>query len=178
MRMRPDEASGYPGRTYRFYNGDPVFEFGFGSSYSAFSYRFKPLSENPLFLNKSTFSVQSTEKPGSISYDISEMRTEECGKLKFSASIRVKNHGPLEGKHSILLFLKRKMMIRGRPVKQLIGFERISLKAEEKSYVEFVALPIAEFLEEFLHDIRGESSCHLVPTRIHKVPMTPTEDEG
>ncbi|PKA60489.1 putative beta-D-xylosidase 7 [Apostasia shenzhenica] len=33
------------------------------------------------------------------------------------------------------------MMIRGRPVKQLIGFERISLKAEEKSYVEFVVSP-------------------------------------
>nr|GEX78139.1 probable beta-D-xylosidase 7 [Tanacetum cinerariifolium] len=40
MRMRPDPSSGYPGRTYRFYSGKTVFDFGYGLSYSNYSYKF------------------------------------------------------------------------------------------------------------------------------------------
>ena len=37
MRMRA--AGGYPGRTYRFYNGKTIYKFGYGLSYSNFSHR-------------------------------------------------------------------------------------------------------------------------------------------
>jgi hypothetical protein len=40
MGMRPNATSGNPGRTYRFYNGTPVFSFGDGLSYSTFNYSF------------------------------------------------------------------------------------------------------------------------------------------
>ncbi|CAA2980483.1 beta-xylosidase alpha-L-arabinofuranosidase 2 [Olea europaea subsp. europaea] len=36
MNMRPDLASGYLGRTYRFYTGPTIFSFGHGLSYSKF----------------------------------------------------------------------------------------------------------------------------------------------
>ncbi|KAL0335150.1 UNVERIFIED_CONTAM: Beta-xylosidase/alpha-L-arabinofuranosidase 2 [Sesamum radiatum] len=39
MNMRPDPATGYPGRTYRFYTGPTVFKFGDGLSYSQFDHR-------------------------------------------------------------------------------------------------------------------------------------------
>jgi beta-D-xylosidase 4 len=38
MRMRPDEAGVYPGRTYRFYNDDIVYPFGYGLSYTTWKY--------------------------------------------------------------------------------------------------------------------------------------------
>ncbi|PNT63716.1 hypothetical protein BRADI_4g20240v3, partial [Brachypodium distachyon] len=34
MRMRADPANGYPGRSYRFYQGKTVYKFGYGLSYS------------------------------------------------------------------------------------------------------------------------------------------------
>lgn len=36
MHMRPTFVTGNPGRTYRFFSGAPVYEFGFGLSYTTF----------------------------------------------------------------------------------------------------------------------------------------------
>lgn len=38
MHMRPNPATNYPGRSYRFYTGTPVFKFGSGLSYTSFSH--------------------------------------------------------------------------------------------------------------------------------------------
>lgn len=40
MNMRPNQTTGYPGRTYRFFTGKPIWEFGYGLSYSKFSYSY------------------------------------------------------------------------------------------------------------------------------------------
>lgn len=40
LNMRPDKKSDYPGRTYKFYTGTPVFEFGYGLSYTTFKYKY------------------------------------------------------------------------------------------------------------------------------------------
>jgi hypothetical protein len=40
MNMRPNTSTGYPGRTYRFFTGTPIWEFGYGLSYSDFSCNF------------------------------------------------------------------------------------------------------------------------------------------
>jgi hypothetical protein len=37
MNMRPDNATLYPGRTYRFYNGESIFPFGFGLTTATFN---------------------------------------------------------------------------------------------------------------------------------------------
>jgi len=34
--MRPNAITGYPGRTYRFYNGEAVYKFGHGLNYNNF----------------------------------------------------------------------------------------------------------------------------------------------
>ncbi|KAJ1419910.1 Immunoglobulin-like fold [Sesbania bispinosa] len=39
MNMRADPATGYPGRTYRFYKGETVFSFGDGISFSSVEHR-------------------------------------------------------------------------------------------------------------------------------------------
>jgi hypothetical protein len=37
--MRPSRVSGNPGRTYRFFTGSAVYEFGYGLSYTNFTYK-------------------------------------------------------------------------------------------------------------------------------------------
>ncbi|OMO90146.1 hypothetical protein COLO4_19314 [Corchorus olitorius] len=39
MPLRPIDSQGYPGRTYKFFNGTTVFPFGYGLSYTTFSYK-------------------------------------------------------------------------------------------------------------------------------------------
>lgn len=38
MRPNATNTTGQPGRTYRFYTGEPVFEYGAGLSYTTFEY--------------------------------------------------------------------------------------------------------------------------------------------
>ncbi|KAH0452510.1 hypothetical protein IEQ34_019809 [Dendrobium chrysotoxum] len=163
MRMRADPASAYPGRTYRFYNGKPVFQFGHGLSYSTFSYKFKSIAQSHL-LNKSATAFQSSNKSGIISYDISMMSTAECEMLKLSAMVRVENHGPMDGKHSVLLFLRRPSLVSGRARKQLVAFESLSLKAGERAHVEFVLKPCEHFVhtEEDGRKVMDDGSHFLV----------------
>lgn len=104
MRMRSDPASGYPGRTYRFYSGKPVYEFGYGLSYSSFSYKLNSTTKSIVFLKNQLSDLKPSNK-------------EECDKLQFSAIVGVENHGPMDGRHSVLLFLRRPKDRGGRPRK-------------------------------------------------------------
>ncbi|KAE8669126.1 Detected protein of confused Function [Hibiscus syriacus] len=80
MRMRPEPSSDYPGRTYKFYKGDKVFEFGYGLSHS------KVTSD-------------------SVRYKlVSELSAEVCGERKFTVHVGVKNHGDLAGEMGEIQF--------------------------------------------------------------------------
>lgn len=94
MNMRPVDGS--PGRTYRFYTGEPVYSFGFGMSYTTFEYTF--LSENDLQISQ---------------FDNS------CTEL----SLTVRNVGQRAGDHSVLWFLAPPNAGQnGRPMKNLREF--------------------------------------------------------
>ncbi|PPR93654.1 hypothetical protein GOBAR_AA27023 [Gossypium barbadense] len=96
MRMRPEPSSGYPGRTYRFYQGPKVFEFGYGLSYTNYSYEFLPLTKDKVYLNN-----QSSDKIALGYKSVSEMGTELCEKSKLPVTVRVQNNGEMddEGSH-------------------------------------------------------------------------------
>ncbi|XP_052190975.1 probable beta-D-xylosidase 7 [Diospyros lotus] len=140
MRMRPDN-SGYPGRTYRFYTGRKVFEFGHGLSYSTYSYKFVSVTQTKLHLNQlsTSHALKGTDSVHSL--QVQDIGTEMCYKAKFLAVVGVENHGEMDGKHPVMIFAKQAKPRNGSPKKQLVGFQSVRLKAGERTEIEFVLNP-------------------------------------
>ncbi|KAG8377373.1 hypothetical protein BUALT_Bualt08G0026300 [Buddleja alternifolia] len=144
MRMRADPSSGYPGRTYRFYKGPKVFDFGYGLTYTTYSYHFISSTPNTIQLNGVMHtSTQAGNVSSSSRYlSVSKIGIDICERLKFSTHVGVENMGDMAGKHPVLLFIRHNHPNNGsRPMKQLVGFESVSLKARERAEIEFVLNP-------------------------------------
>lgn len=132
MNMRPDPATGYPGRTYRFYTGDTVYSFGDGLSYSKVNHHLVhapklvsiPLGEGHVCL--------SSKKCKSIEL----VDEQSCANLAFDIHLRVKNVGNMEGSHSVFLF-SSPPSVHNAPQKHLLGFEKVFLGAQSESLVKF-----------------------------------------
>ncbi|XP_028771881.1 probable beta-D-xylosidase 7 [Neltuma alba] len=141
MRMRADPSSGYPGRTYRFYRGPKVYEFGYGLSYSKYSHEFLSVTQNKLNLNQSS-SYLIVENWETIRIkSVSEMGAKLCQSMSVSVRVGVKNEGSTAGKHSVLLFARHAKQRSGNPIKQLVGFESVMLDAGERAEVGFEISP-------------------------------------
>ncbi|KAE8656088.1 putative beta-D-xylosidase 7 [Hibiscus syriacus] len=141
MRMCPDPSSSYPGRTYRFFQGPKVFEFGYGLSYSNYSYEFLPVAQNKVYLNKLKSPKVELENSNAFKYiPVSEIGTELCDN-RIAVTVRAQNHGDLAGKYPLFLFVRREKGSNGRPVKQLIGFQSVILNAGERADVDFELSP-------------------------------------
>lgn len=146
MRMRPDPSSGYPGRTYRFYTGRKVYPFGYGLSYTNYKYEFVSVTQNKLFLSQISSTGATLQNLDSVHYtSVTDIATEACEKAKFSATVGVQNGGEMDGKHAVLVFVKRNDVANGKPMKQLVGFESVKTKAGERVEVEFVISPCEHF---------------------------------
>lgn len=147
MRMRADPATGYPGRSYRFYQGKTIYKFGYGLSYSKFSRRLVTGGKNPA-PNTSLLAglpAKKTKDTGSYYYHVDDIGTDGCEQLRFPAEVEVQNHGPMDGKHSVLMFIRWPNATDGRPVRQLIGFRSQHIKAGEKASVRFDVSPCEHF---------------------------------
>jgi hypothetical protein len=145
MRMRADPATGYPGRSYRFYRGKTIYKFGYGLSYSKFSSQLvtggKKLAPSTSLLA----GLSATTKDTTSYYHVDDIGADGCEQLKFPAEVEVQNHGPMDGKHSVLMFLRWPNATDGRPVSQLIGFRSQHIKAGEKANVRFDVSPCEHF---------------------------------
>nr|VDC72127.1 unnamed protein product [Brassica rapa] len=136
MNMRPNSTSGFPGRSYRFYTGKPIYKFGHGLSYSSFS---TFVLSAPSTIHIKTNPILKLNKTTPI--DIS---TVNCQDLKVRIVIGVKNHGSRSGSHVVLVFWippeSSKSLVGGTvPHTQLVGFERVEVgrSMTEKVTVEF-----------------------------------------
>ncbi|KZV30032.1 putative beta-D-xylosidase 7 [Dorcoceras hygrometricum] len=143
MRMRADPSHGYPGRTYRFYRGEKVFEFGYGLSYTKYAYKFLSVSQREINFKNSRMISKEQESVKNIL--ISDISSESCEKATFSAAVSVKNYGKMAGKHPVLLFLRNEGGSNGSPTKQLVGFQTVSLDANEEATLEFQVNPCEDF---------------------------------
>ncbi|XP_074291418.1 putative beta-D-xylosidase 7 [Silene latifolia] len=146
MRMRPNTFSGYPGRTYRFYQGKTVFKFGYGLSYSTYSYEFASVSRDRVSLERTSYTNQVHNNSNTHHITIvSNLRAETCEKVKLSAVVRVKNNGAMAGRHPALLFVGHNEQDDETPMKQLIGFESVNLNGGETQEIEFIVSPCEHF---------------------------------
>ncbi|KAK2994896.1 hypothetical protein RJ640_001879 [Escallonia rubra] len=146
MRMRPDPSTDYPGRTYRFYNGTKVFEFGHGLSYSNYIYEFKSVTKKKLHFDRSS-TAKVVKNSVAVGYLVSEMATQLCHNSKFSVTVAVENAGEMAGKHPVLLFARPAKLTNGNAMKRLVGFRTVSLGAGGRAEVKFTLNP-CEHLSE------------------------------
>jgi beta-glucosidase len=110
-QIPPFENYDMKGKTYRFFSQEPLYPFGYGLSYSSFSY--------------SNLSMPVKAAAG------------ESVKVK----VAVTNSGKVAGDEVIELYLTDEKASTPRPIRQLEGFQRISLKPGESKEVEFVLQP-------------------------------------
>jgi beta-glucosidase len=90
----------------------PLFPFGYGLSYTSFSYG-----------------------------DISISKTNAKGNEKITASVTVTNNGKFDGEEVVQLYIRDVVGSITRPLKELKGFQKISLKAGESKTVSFSISP-------------------------------------
>ncbi|CAN6268650.1 unnamed protein product [Urochloa humidicola] len=144
MNMRPDPSRGYPGRTYRFYTGDVVYGFGYGLSYSKYSYSILSAPEK-ISMSHSSVLNNISRKPAYTRRDgLDFVKAEDiasCEALIFSVRITVSNHGDMDGSHAVLLFSRSKSSVPSFPIKQLVGFERVHTVAGSATNMEITVDP-------------------------------------
>ena len=136
MNMRANTSSNFPGRTYRFYNGKSIYAFGHGLSYSTFS-KFIVSAPTTILIQPSATSKQhnilsqdSIHPKDLYSGEAIDISTINCQNLTFDLVVAVRNTGPRDGSHVVLVFLKPASSkdLSGAPNVQLIGFERVEVK--------------------------------------------------
>ncbi|KAK6121042.1 hypothetical protein DH2020_045213 [Rehmannia glutinosa] len=132
MNMRPDPATGYPGRTYRFYKGPTVFSFGDGLSYTDFSHH---LVKAPKMVSLALEDGHVCRSSSSACKSIDAME-ERCTNLAFDVHMRVKNVGRMSGGHTVFLFSSPPQM-HNAPQKHLLGFQKVNLASQEEGMVRF-----------------------------------------
>ena len=99
------------GRTYKYFEGEPLYPFGYGLSYTTFIY--------------SELKLAKKAKVGE----------------KVLVSVKVTNTGKRAGEEVVQLYLKDEKASTTRPKVQLEGFKRIHLNAGESKVVDFELTP-------------------------------------
>jgi len=107
-QLPPFDEYDMTNRTYRYFTGEPLYPFGYGLSYTTFSYS----------------GLQMPEKSVAGS-DV-------------SVKVTVTNTGSMAGDEVVQLYLTDEKASTPRPVRQLAGFRRIRLEPGESRVVEFV----------------------------------------
>jgi beta-glucosidase len=99
------------GKTYRFFTQEPLYPFGYGLSYTTFTY--------------SNLSIPEKVVAGE----------------NVTVSVTITNSGKVAGDEVVELFLTDEKASTTRPIRQLEGFIRITLKPGESKDVQFVMQP-------------------------------------
>jgi beta-glucosidase len=99
------------GRTYRFFTREPLYPFGYGLSYTTFTY--------------SNLNIPASVTAGE----------------KVNVKVKVTNSGKTAGDEVVQLYITDEKASTPRPIRQLEGFRRITLNPGETEEVEFTIEP-------------------------------------
>jgi len=130
MNMRADPATGYPGRTYRFYKGETVFSFGDGISFSSIDHK---IVKAPQLVSVPLAEDHECRSSECMSFDVAD---EHCQNLAFDIHLGVKNMGQRSSNHVVLLFFTPPD-VHNAPQKHLLGFEKVHLPGKSEAQVRF-----------------------------------------
>jgi len=132
MGMRPNGTVN-PGRTYRFYTGSPVYEFGDGLSYTTFQYS---STNNSLTVDSSVVSEYAKRANG-VNF-IAPVPSSKLYTPVGDLQITVKNNGTVAGAVSVLAFLVPPNPGKnGAPLRYLIGFDKTFLEPGQQQTFDF-----------------------------------------
>jgi beta-glucosidase len=106
-QLPPFENYDMKGRTYRYFTDEPLYPFGFGLSYTTFGYS-----------------------------DLELTKEIEAGK-PLTVSVKVTNSGNRSGEEVVQLYMTDEKASTPRPIRQLEGYDRISLQPGESRIVRF-----------------------------------------
>ena len=110
-QLPPFEDYNMAGKTYRYFDGKPLYPFGYGLSYSKFEYS-----------------------------DLEAPRRLKAGK-ELKVAVEVKNVSDVDGDEVVQLYVKDMDASAPVPIRSLAGFKRLHLKAGESKKVEFTISP-------------------------------------
>ena len=114
-----------PGRTYRFYTGTAIVPFGYGLSYSSFSYEVVGSPPSLSLARLDALLRSAHAKTGTHFPKLADGAQSAAG-----FEVKVTNTGSVDADDAVLGFLTPPGAGQGGvPLKQLFGFERIHLKA-------------------------------------------------
>jgi beta-glucosidase len=102
------------GRTYRYFEGKPLYAFGFGLSYTTFDY-------------------------SAIILESAKVSNEGTVKLK----VLIKNAGKSAGDEVVQVYFKQPESVENRPLQSLVAFQRVSFKKGESKEVSF-EIPVSK----------------------------------
>ena len=124
-QLLPFEDYSMQGRTYRYFKGDPLYPFGFGLSYTTFKF------DNVRVEPQTILSGATTR----VFADVT-------------------NTGTREGDEVAQMYIHQRIASVTRPVMELRGFKRVTLRPGEKTTVEFELTPAAlSMLNEDMHPV-------------------------
>jgi beta-glucosidase len=111
-KLPPFEDYSMQGRTYRYFDGKPLYPFGYGLSYTRFDY-------------------------SGLTFD----RTSAGGDTTVRATVTVRNAGSRAGDEVVQMYVSPVSPTRSRALKELRGIERVTLQPGESRRVTFDIVP-------------------------------------
>jgi len=139
QQFRPNDELGYPGRTYRFYNGSSIFSFGSGLSYTTFNYT---LLSTQKMVAKTLSCGQHCQMlhynatsyvPPCPAALVSDLNCEN----DITIEVLVSNNGKLDGGNVVTVYSRPPSGVIGAPIKQLVAFQKVFVKAGQSETVKF-----------------------------------------
>ncbi|KAI5670888.1 hypothetical protein M9H77_11252 [Catharanthus roseus] len=147
MPLRPIDSLGYPGRTYKFYNGSVVYPFGYGLSYTTFNYNVEA-SKKMLDVNLDKFIkcrdlnyTQGVAKPSCPAVLIDDLSDCQIKINDLEFSVEVENTGDRDGSEAVLVYWVAPNGILDAPIKQLVAFQKVFVEAGRSTKVDFKLCP-------------------------------------
>lgn len=168
MQLRPVNSLGYPGRTYKFFDGPTVYPFGYGLSYTNFTYTLatRPYQTTVNIIQGKhqhcrhlNYSSELRPIPNCPALKIDGLKCDQ----KFEYSVKVQNKGTIDGSEVVIVYSTPPVGIVGTHIKQVVALDRIFVPAGESKVVKF-QLNVCKSL-----GIVDETGYTVLPQGLHRI---------